>query len=123
MARMHTFGASRPLRYAGAWSEERRPGAAAPMSAQQQREAGSVQGRRDVVCVVGHVTRDVVAIAGRAARTQTGGTAYYAAATLKALGTDVIVVTRLAPADEAELLAELRSFGVAVRVGPRSSPS
>ncbi|MGB8276235.1 MAG: PfkB family carbohydrate kinase [Alphaproteobacteria bacterium] len=65
------------------------------------------------VCAVGHITRDIVQAAGKAARTQTGGGAYYAASACRALGLATCVVTRMAAEDEA-LLEGLRAAGVTV---------
>ncbi len=74
--------------------------------------------RRLDVCVVGHITYDSLVVPGRAARRQPGGSAYYAGATLAALGRTTIVVTRLAPTDEAALTADLARLGAEVRVRP-----
>ncbi|HLF58180.1 MAG TPA: PfkB family carbohydrate kinase [Alphaproteobacteria bacterium] len=67
------------------------------------------------VCVLGHVTRDVIRDGSGAARTQAGGAAYYGAAALARLGLRVGLVTKLAAGDEG-LLRELRRLGVAVAV-------
>lgn len=65
------------------------------------------------VCVVGHVTRDVIHGAGPEPRIQPGGAAYYGAAVLARLGLKVRLVTKLTPADR-ELLRGLRELGVAI---------
>lgn len=66
------------------------------------------------VCVIGHVTRDLVRVAGRAVWSGPGGSAYYTAAALCALGMRVAVVTRLARADAADLLKDLESRGAEI---------
>jgi sugar/nucleoside kinase (ribokinase family) len=66
------------------------------------------------VCVIGHVTRDRVSMAGGERREQPGGTAYYAAMAYAGLGLDVAVVTKVAAADEGPLLGDLEGRGVTV---------
>lgn len=65
------------------------------------------------VCVVGHVTRDLIRDASGALRGQTGGAAYYGAAALARLGLRTRLIARLAPEDD-DLLAELRDLGITV---------
>jgi sugar/nucleoside kinase (ribokinase family) len=65
------------------------------------------------VCVVGHVTMDIVRL-GRAKRLVPGGTAYYTAMALKKLGLKVAVVTKGAAQDRERLLHELTINKVAV---------
>ena len=72
------------------------------------------------VCVVGHVTRDLVRDASGALRSQTGGAAYYGAAALARLGLRTRLVTRLAAADDS-LLDELRALHVAVECKPSAA--
>ena len=72
------------------------------------------------VCVVGHVTRDLIRDASGALRSQTGGAAYYGAAALARLGLRTRLVTRLAAADDG-LLAELRALGIAVERKPSAA--
>ena len=67
------------------------------------------------VCVIGHVTRDVVTIKGQTAREMPGGTAYYAAVALRRLGLRTAVVTRMAAEDRSPLLDGLRDEGVDAR--------
>jgi sugar/nucleoside kinase (ribokinase family) len=69
-------------------------------------------------CAVGYVTRDVIRIAGRPARRQPGGAAYYAAMAAAHLGLETAVVTRVAAADEGPLLSGLRDAGVTVFCRP-----
>src|SRR5437868_3661615 len=40
------------------------------------------------VCILGHITRDLIQIPGRLDQEQAGGTAFYAAVTLSGLGLD-----------------------------------
>jgi len=68
------------------------------------------------VCVVGHVTRDLVSMAGAERREQPGGTAYYAAMAYAALGLDAAVVTKVAAEDE-PLLDDLQARGVTIVSG------
>jgi sugar/nucleoside kinase (ribokinase family) len=72
-------------------------------------------GRFDV-CVVAHVTRDVIR-SGGARRSLAGGVAYYAGLTLHRLGRRVAVITKMAPEDQVELLWELRREGITVVCG------
>eukprot|EP00698_Gefionella_okellyi_P009192 TRINITY_DN2319_c0_g1_i3.p1 TRINITY_DN2319_c0_g1~~TRINITY_DN2319_c0_g1_i3.p1 ORF type:complete len:269 (+),score=48.14 TRINITY_DN2319_c0_g1_i3:79-807(+) len=73
------------------------------------------------ICVIGHVTKDVISIPGRPTKTQVGGTVHYAAMALKSLGANVQVVTRVATDDDG-LLNEMRSAGVSVtRIASESS--
>lgn len=65
------------------------------------------------ICVVGHVTKDIVRV-GQTTRTTTGGTAYYTALALKRLGLNVAVVTKGARNDKESLLRELNANKVAV---------
>jgi sugar/nucleoside kinase (ribokinase family) len=71
------------------------------------------------VCVLGHVTRDVIR-EGAEPRGRPGGAAYYGAAVLARFGLKVRLITRLAPAD-ADLLAELARLGLAVTVKPSAA--
>lgn len=70
------------------------------------------------VCVVGHVTRDIVRIGTRQTE-MPGGTAYYSSLAMKSLGMDVAVVTRLSEHDRS-LLDRLYRDKVAVFL--RESP-
>jgi sugar/nucleoside kinase (ribokinase family) len=65
------------------------------------------------VCVVAHVTRDVIR-SGGARRSGPGGVAYYASLALHRLGRRVAVVTKMAREDRGELLSELHSEGITV---------
>ncbi|MEE9280813.1 MAG: PfkB family carbohydrate kinase [Myxococcota bacterium] len=65
------------------------------------------------VCCVGHVCRDTIRIGDRTAEGP-GGTTYYLPLALRRLGRRVAAITKLAKADEGELLSELRAAGVEV---------
>jgi sugar/nucleoside kinase (ribokinase family) len=65
------------------------------------------------VCVVGHITKEVVKV-GATRRTALGGTAYYTAMALKRLGLSVAVVTKGARQDRQHLLQELTSEKVSI---------
>ncbi|MDY6988530.1 MAG: PfkB family carbohydrate kinase [Thermodesulfobacteriota bacterium] len=65
------------------------------------------------VCVVGHVTKDILK-AGQATTLLPGGTAYYTALALKSLGLNVAVVTKGAKEDRNYLLHELLANKVSV---------
>ncbi len=66
------------------------------------------------VLVIGHVTRDLIAIEGGGHREQPGGAAYYAAMALAGLGLDVAVLTKVAADDDALVLGGLEAGGVTV---------
>ena len=66
------------------------------------------------ICVVGHVTRDVLRRKGRVAETLPGGVAHYAGVALASLGLDTAVVTKLAERDAGELLGPLAAAGATV---------
>jgi hypothetical protein len=63
------------------------------------------------VCVIGPVARDINSLGGTEYPPQPGGAAYYSTMVYVALGLGTAVVTRVAPADEAVLLGELRAAG------------
>jgi len=65
------------------------------------------------VCVVGHITKDIVKV-GQTMRIAPGGTAYYTALALKRLGLSVAVVTKGAKKDRQHLLRALTRQRVAV---------
>ena len=66
------------------------------------------------VCVIGPVARDLNTVGATEYPPQPGGAAYYSTMVYVALGLSAAVVTRVAPADEAVLLGELRAKGVEV---------
>ena len=59
------------------------------------------------ICVIGHITRDIIKI-GLTTRATPGGTAYYTAVALRRLGLKVAVVTKVAKEDEGPLLRDIR---------------
>jgi sugar/nucleoside kinase (ribokinase family) len=65
------------------------------------------------VCVVGHVTKDLIRIPGKPDQKMAGGSAYYVSIALKSLGLSVEVITKVAKSDDA-LLDGLRARGIAV---------
>jgi len=66
------------------------------------------------ICVVGHVTKDIVRV-GQTTTTKPGGTADYTAVASRSLGLKVAVVTKgVPPSDRDSLLKELRANKVAV---------
>ena len=68
------------------------------------------------VCVIGHLTKDVV----RVSKTTTaapGGTAYYTSVSLRRFGLHVAVVTKMAGEDKEALLRGLEDEGIAVYCG------
>lgn len=58
------------------------------------------------ICVVGHITRDIIRI-GRTKKATPGGTGYYTSIALSRLGLKVAVLTKVAESDRADLLREL----------------
>lgn len=64
------------------------------------------------VCVIGHLTRDIIRM-GRVRREQVGGTVYYSSVALRRLGLNVAVVTRVGKED-ASLLDELKGMGISL---------
>ena len=48
------------------------------------------------VCVIGHVTRDVITIKGKTKKVAPGGTAYYTGIACRSLGLRTSVVTKVA---------------------------
>ncbi len=66
------------------------------------------------ICVVGHVTRDVVRRNLRVAETLPGGVAHYAGVALASLGLDTAVVTKLAEGDVGAFLGPLAAAGATV---------
>jgi sugar/nucleoside kinase (ribokinase family) len=65
------------------------------------------------VSVVGHVTKDLIRIPGKADREMAGGSAYYVSVALRSLGLEVEVLTKVAERD-ASLLDGLRARGIRV---------
>lgn len=65
------------------------------------------------ICVIGHITRDIIKI-GLTTRATPGGTAYYTAVALRRLGLKVAVVTKVVESDKASLLRELSMNEIAI---------
>ena len=65
------------------------------------------------ICVIGHITRDIIRM-GRTTKATPGGTAYYTSIALRRLGLKVAVVTKVAQLDRAALLRDLKGERVEV---------
>jgi sugar/nucleoside kinase (ribokinase family) len=66
--------------------------------------------------LIGHITRDLIRIGGRAASVP-GGTVHYAGVAYARLGAMVNVLTKLAPEGASDLTALLRESGCSVQIG------
>ncbi len=66
------------------------------------------------VCVISHVTKDVIRTHDHVARQMPGGAASYTSMALKSLGLDVAVVTKVAQEDQIHLLNALKNARIAV---------
>lgn len=66
------------------------------------------------VCVIGHVTKDVIKANGENRREMPGGTAYYTSMALTSLGLDVAVITKVASEDHDHVLNPLKRAGIVV---------
>ncbi|MDY6936083.1 MAG: PfkB family carbohydrate kinase [Cyanobacteriota bacterium] len=75
------------------------------------------------VCIIGHVTKDIIRVDGKIEKAIPGGTAYYTSIALASLGLKVAVITKTARSDRQELLAELKSRGITVFWQPSSETS
>lgn len=64
------------------------------------------------ICVIGHITQEVVRIGGQPDRYMLGGAAHYSGVALARLGLDTAVLTKTAPPDAASVLLPLREAGV-----------
>lgn len=75
------------------------------------------------ICVIGHITQEVVRIGGARDQRMLGGAAYYAGVALGRLGLDTAVVTKTAPPYTAGTLRQLRGAGITVypREGGRTT--
>lgn len=67
------------------------------------------------VCVIGHITRDRIEIAGSPVRVQPGGTLYYSSLTAARLGLRTVAITRIRHIDRSLLLNGLQTAGISVR--------
>jgi sugar/nucleoside kinase (ribokinase family) len=70
------------------------------------------------VCVIGHVTRDIVRREGGPSEARPGGVPHYAGVALASLGLDTAVIAKLAPADAEGLLRPLRDAGASIACRP-----
>lgn len=66
------------------------------------------------ICVIGHVTKDVIKANGEIQREMPGGTAYYTSMALRSLGLDVAVITKVASEDHDHVLNPLKRAGIVV---------
>ncbi|HET6567684.1 MAG TPA: PfkB family carbohydrate kinase [Rhodothermales bacterium] len=70
------------------------------------------------VCIIGHVTQDRLEIEGMPPHFLPGGSVYYAGVAACKVGLSTAALTKLNPADQNRLLADLRQTGVHVRCTP-----
>ena len=63
------------------------------------------------VCVIGHITKDIQLIDGRATESMAGGTVNYTGIALRRLGLDTAIITKAANEDADETLRALREAG------------
>lgn len=68
------------------------------------------------ICIIGHVTRDIIRIRN-VERKNPGGTAYYTSLPLQRLGLNVAVITKLAVENQTSLLNELKQSGITIFCG------
>jgi sugar/nucleoside kinase (ribokinase family) len=66
------------------------------------------------VCVIGHVTKDIISVGQTTTATTPGGTAYYTSVGLTKVGLRVAVVTKVAKEDEDLLLGNLKGEKIAL---------
>jgi sugar/nucleoside kinase (ribokinase family) len=66
------------------------------------------------VCVIGHVTKDIISVGQTTTATTPGGTAYYTSVGLTKFGLRVAVVTKVAKEDEDLLLGNLKGEKIAL---------
>lgn len=67
------------------------------------------------VCLVGHVTWDVLRLSGHDDNTMLGGVVYYAGRVFERLGLDIAIITKAAKSDLAEISEQLRGETVTLR--------
>jgi hypothetical protein len=75
------------------------------------------------ICVIGHITKDIIRIKGEVVQELVGGTAYYTSLALHTLGLRVAVVTKTAPEDRDQLLTPLKERNIAVFWQPSAKTS
>ncbi|RMH72627.1 MAG: ribokinase [Cyanobacteria bacterium J007] len=66
------------------------------------------------ICIIGHVTKDIIRIDGEITREIAGGTAIYSALALRSLGANVAVATKTAGDDRPFVNQELERWGITV---------
>ena len=64
------------------------------------------------VCIIGHVTRDIIRLSSRASNEIPGGVSYYAGMALQSLGLETAVISKAAKKDADEIMAKLQRIGV-----------
>lgn len=64
------------------------------------------------VCIIGHVTRDIIRLHRRASNEMPGGVSYYAGMALRSLGLETAVISKAAKKDADEIMAKLQRIGV-----------
>ncbi len=75
------------------------------------------------ICVIGHLTKDIIRIDGEVVQELVGGTAYYTSLALHTLGLNVAVITKTAPEDRDRLLADLETRNIPVFWQPSEKTS
>ena len=69
------------------------------------------------ICLVGHITKDRIIVAGQRERIAPGGTAYYSALTYAGLGLRVAVVTKLHDSDHPLILKAMENDNITLLAG------
>ena len=64
------------------------------------------------VCIIGHVTRDIIRLRRRASNEMFGGVPYYAGIALQSLGLETAVISKATKTDADEIMAKLQQIGV-----------
>ena len=64
------------------------------------------------VCIIGHVTRDIIRRSSRDSNEMPGGVSYYAGMALQSLGLETAVISKAAKKDADEIMAKLQRIGV-----------
>ncbi len=64
------------------------------------------------VCIIGHVTRDIIRLSSRDSNEMPGGVSYYAGMALQSLGLETAVISKAAKKDADEIMAKLERIGV-----------
>jgi sugar/nucleoside kinase (ribokinase family) len=65
-------------------------------------------------CVIGHITKEIIRIRDKVEREMPGGTAYYSSMSLRSVGLNVAVITKMSRQDRDSLLYELEKTGITV---------